>query len=253
MDEVENTATEVVTEGPVEETVTPEANVEQVTAPEDAFFDAASLSEELMPAYKQMQSAYTKKTQALAEGRDKVKAYDEFMLNPQAALQRLATQYGYQVGQPNQPAEAQDFQPQNWNEVLEKATAQARESILGELGPALGPLYQKYTDLQQSQTETLLDGSVPDWRQYEDEMKAVLEKHPTLHNDPVKLAEMSIPKEIRDSRAMQAALKKLESKVEGAGMSGTSTTKASADTQPKGLLTFQQSIEFAKRKLSKGR
>jgi len=42
---------------------------------EDSFFDPNSLSEELLPAYKQMQGAWTKKTQELAQQRKEVEAY----------------------------------------------------------------------------------------------------------------------------------------------------------------------------------
>ena len=47
---------------------------------EDAtFFDPKGLSEELQPAYKQMQAAFTKKTQGIADVRKKSEAFDNLL------------------------------------------------------------------------------------------------------------------------------------------------------------------------------
>lgn len=62
--QVETTAP--ATEQPVVETGT--------TQSEESFFDPKSVPEELIPAYKQMQSAFTKKTQEIAEAKKEAEA-----------------------------------------------------------------------------------------------------------------------------------------------------------------------------------
>jgi hypothetical protein len=81
-------------------------------------------------------------------------------------------------------------------------------------------------------------------------MTGLLGKHPTLANDPVALAELAIPKEIRESRAMQAALKKLQSKASSGEVSGASKAKASTSTAPTGKMSFNEAYEYAKAKLA---
>lgn len=227
-------------------TVTPE--VGQATA-EDSFFDVTALAPELMPAYKQMQAAYTKKTQAIAANRRKLEEYDRFMSDPRNNLVALARQYGVDLGQPPAKETLDNWQPQTWQEVMDKAKEEARNEVMKDLAPHLNPLYEEFSQLKRSHTEKLLDDNVPEWRQYEDGMTDLLTKHPTLANDPVTLAELAIPKEVRESKAMQAALKKLQSKASATEVSGASNTKASEQPAPTGRPTFAQAVELAKARL----
>ena len=57
-----------------------------------------------------MQAAFTKKTQAVAQDRQKIEAFDAFMADPMSQIQQLAQQYGYSLTQanaPNQPMRAE--------------------------------------------------------------------------------------------------------------------------------------------------
>jgi len=59
-----------------------------------------------------------------------------------------------------------------------------------------------------------------------------------------------VPPELLESRATQRALKKLESKVKGGEVAGTSTTKQQQSGLPNKSLSFQDAISAAKKKLA---
>src|SRR5574340_1187189 len=67
------------------------------SAAEPTFFDPSAIAEELKPAYKQMQAAFTKKMQALSGERQKIEAYNQFMADPIGQMQQVAKQYGYSL------------------------------------------------------------------------------------------------------------------------------------------------------------
>lgn len=252
----DETATEV-TAAPTDATTATAAPSEgQTTAApsdEEVFFDPKAIPPELMPAYKQMQKAFTQKTQTIAQARQKIEAYDQFMRDPRTNLLNMARQYGIQIDQPpSQPQSLEDWQPKTWQEVIERSKQIAKEELMQELAPQLQPVYHELSNLKRTHTEKLLDENVPDWRQYEDQMADLLDKHPTLANDPVTLANLAIPSEIRESRAMQAAMKKLENKVKASEVSGGSSTKASTTVTPSGKPTFAQAIELARTRLKSG-
>lgn len=56
-----------------------EAPRTEAPAQEDAFFDAKNLSPDLAEVYKNMQAAYTRKTQEIAAVRDKAKTFDQLV------------------------------------------------------------------------------------------------------------------------------------------------------------------------------
>lgn len=226
---------------------TAKANVPAETTPEPTFFDPKDLPEELLPAYKNMQGAFTKKTQGIAEQRQKLEAYDQFMRDPVGSLRHLASQYGIQIAdQPDKEPEPSEWEPQTWDDVIKKA----KEEALEEYRKESAPLLREYQSIKKSQIETDLDSSIPEWRQYEDEMTAMVQQHPSLANDPVTLARLSIPPEVLEGRAMQAALARLKKQTEsGAVSKGSTTNKASSDALP-GNPTFQQAYEHARKQLS---
>lgn len=171
-----NTSTESV-EGttdaqPIEDQVTapetdnaqPEAQETETT--EDSFFDPTSIPDELKPAYKQMQAAFTKKTQEIAQAkkeaeaiRAKAEAYDkvqqhipivEEMLasrqqqtaNP--ALEQLKQQYraqGYTEDAIEMITSGLDFALKHINQTqaVERETARVSSQIeeAGKLDPRL--------------------------------------------------------------------------------------------------------------------
>jgi len=214
---------------------------------EETFFDPESIKgkPELEAAYKDMQRAFTKKTSALKENSKKIEAYDNFMRDPVGQLQALASQYGYSMTK----AEAQRVidqqnnvsEPKSWDDVM----SMAEQRVLKRLEPFLSEV----KETRKGQLEKMLDESCPDWRVYEDDMMKELQKHPTLVNDPVKLYRMSVPDEVWQSRATQAAIKKLQSKAESALVSGGSNTNKQASDSPRGPMPFSKAVEIAKAKL----
>lgn len=230
----------------------PASGVQDVAAQDEAFFDPKTVPADLMPAYKQMQAAFTKKTQAIAQNRKKVEAYDAFAADPVGQMQSLARQYGYnmtrveaQAAVNAQQAETGDeWQPKTWDEVLSKAESRAREKLLAELGPVVNEVRA----MKQQGIEKMLDESIPEWRQYEDEMAAALRDHPTLARYPEKLARLVIPETVLEGRAMQKALRKLEAKGESARVSkGSQTSRAPEAGLPKNPGSFQDAVAAAKR------
>jgi hypothetical protein len=223
----------------------------------DSFFDPNQVPDDLKPAYKNMQAAFTKKMQALAENRQKVEAYDAFTANPMGELQRLATQYGYQLTPAQQQAVAEaaqnetDWQPQSWQEVESKISRSAVDQAKEELMQQFGPIINQVQSLKQSSIENQLSEIDPTWQQYESEMATNLNSHPTLANDPAMLYRMSVPSDVLESRATQAALRKMEAKGQSAQVSsGSSTPKKPGTEMPDKSMSFDEAVTFAKNKIA---
>lgn len=251
---MEVTATEVTAEptAPAATETTSEGQAPTATdSSEESFFDPKAVPDELLPAYKQMQRAFTQKTQEIAQHRNKVKAYDDFMRDPRTSVANMARQLGITMEQAQDVKESlKDWQPQTWQEVIDKAKQDAKAELMNELAPQLQPIYRELSEVKRSSTEKLLDENVPDWRQYEDRMSELLDKHPSLADDPVILANLAIPQDVRESRAMQAALKKLQSKAAASEVSQGSGIKASSQPAVPGRPTFAQAIDLARARLS---
>lgn len=226
---------------------------------EDSFFDPRSIADkpELQAAYKQMQRAYTKKMQNISEQKQKIEAYDAFYQDPISQVQRIAKQYGYSLtraeaadvanSQQNQNNQQQNWQPQSWDDVMERATQIAEQRIMEKMNP----VFSEVQNIRKQSIESQLSEIDPTWQQYEDQMKTNLGKHPTLATDPAMLYRLSVPQDVLESRATQAALKKLEAKGQSANVSGSSTTTR----QPQGGLpdkpvSFQDAVAAAKKVLS---
>jgi hypothetical protein len=220
---------------------------------EDTFFDPASIKgkPELESAYKNMQRAFSKKMEAIKGDRKKIEAYDSFSKDPITNMQNMAKRYGYQLTRAEAAQAIQNNQnqvqqePQTWEDVYKTAEQRAYNRVVEKLSPVIAEVQS----LRKSNLEKMLDDSCPDWRQYEDEMASTLKQHPTLVSDPAKLYRMSVPPEVLESRAMQQALKKLESKAKGT-VAGASTTKnKTLGDIPDKPLSFNEAVEFAKNKL----
>lgn len=217
---------------------------------EDTFFDPKDLPPELMPAYKGMQKAFSKKMEAVSQNRQKVESYDRFMKDPLTEIQAMASRMGYKLTRADAAAIAEnatggngkDWEPQTWGEVMQRA----KEEVLKELSP----VFNELQSIKKSNLERMLDDSAPDWREHEEEMVALLKEHPTLAKDPVKLYRLALPPEILETRATQAALKKLQQKTDASKVGGTSTTKQAPPQMPSGSVSFNEAVEFAKRKLA---
>lgn len=231
-------------------------------AEEPTFFDPRTVPEELMPAYKQMQGAFTKRTKELAGQRQKVEAYDAFMNDPTANLQRMASQYGMHlvpVGQtPNAPV-AQgtqateagipaDWQPNSWGEVFQKAAEYVRPQIEREMMQRMNPVFQNVQRVTASQIEHQLDQIDSQWRVYEDDMMSTLRDHPTLVNDVSKLYRLSVPEDVHRSRAVQDALKQVEKRGLASKTHGKSTVQSKP--APRKIESFHDAVQAAKQQLT---
>lgn len=246
---------ETTAAAPVSQTTGQQTSQSAPVQAEETFFDPESIKDkpELMSAYKQMQGEFTKFAKQRKDFMQKVQAYDAFTSNPAQALQELATQYGFtltraqaqqMVNNQTQDQNAQKLEPQSWDEVYKTAEERAIASVMKQLQPFL----KNVEDTRKSQLETMLDSSCPDWRVYEDRMTETLKSHPTLVNDPVTLYRLSVPPEVLESRATQAALRKLQDKATAAKASPGSTTNQTATTTKKAT-SFNEAVANAKAQL----
>ena len=232
-----------------------------VTSEEPSFFDLNLLTPEqreaLTPAYKQMQGAFTRKTQEIAAHRQKITEYDQFMADPVGNMQRMALQMGYSLTRAqaqdalNQQGQGQpeaDWQPSTWGEVLLKAKEEARREIMEELKPVLGNVQA----MRAESIEKQLDSIDSNWRVYEDEMRKNLQLAPALVNDPVKLYKFSVPDEVLEARATQKALARFETKSKAAAVAGKTETSRGIPADEK-VIDFDSAVAAARRKLSERR
>lgn len=210
---------------------------------EDSFFDPKSIEgkPELQAAYKQMQSAWTKKMQSVSSNKHKLEAYDRFEKDPHGTLKAYAKQLGIEIAEPAK----QEFKPETWDDVIKKTKDEARAELLKELDPVISQV----RDIRKQSIEKQLSDIDPQWQLYEEQMSEMLQAHPSLVTDPAKLYEISLPAEVREQRAMKKALEILNSKKETTP-SGGSTTPKTPSTKPSGPLTWEQSIAHAKAELA---
>jgi hypothetical protein len=226
---------------------------------EPTFFDPSTLPPELMTVYKQMQSAFTKKSQEISGHRQKIQAYDAFMVDPVTNLQNMAKQYGFQltraeaaaaVQSGQQGQQGQNWEPKSWDEVMDRATQAAMEKMRVQLQPLL----QNVQKIHAQTVEEQLEKIDPNWRLYEDDMRANIATHPTLVNDVSKLYRLSVPDEVFASKHTQAALKKLEGTVSAARVEGKGKISSKTTATPQKISSFDDAVAEAKRLLaSQGR
>jgi hypothetical protein len=211
----------------------------------ESFYDYESIrgKPELEAQYKDMQRAFTKKTQAFSEGKDKIAQYDQFMANPVDSLRMLAQQNGYQLvqGQPEHDGKPKTYN--NWDEVRDDF----KESIRAEVMQELQPMFGELQGLKKQNVEQALNNSHPDWRTYEDEMMVTLQAHPTLVNDPDTLYRMSVPEEVLEARANKRALQKIQGTTEGKVQGQSTTTQQPTKTH--GKLTFDEAVAHARQEV----
>ena len=209
----------------------------------ESFFDPASIQDkpELLAAYKQMQGSYTKKMQEFSQHRPKLDAYERFERDPQGTLRELATQFGLQVVERGQE-QTQDQDFKSWDDVKKHFFQEFKKEMLN-------PVVNEVRSLKKQSVEMQLDNQFPDWRTYESQMMDTLRKHPTLVNDPSTLYRMSVPEGLLEARATKAAMQKLKGTTDNAQVSGGTTVRQTSQA-PSGSLTFEQSVEFARKKVN---
>jgi hypothetical protein len=221
--------------------------------PEESFFDPRDLEgkPELQSAYKQMQGQFTKKMQEISANKHKLAAYNAFEQNPQETIKQLAQQYGLTIAEAKQVAanEFDSFEPQTWQEVFSKASDIIEQRMMGKLSPYLNEVQ----GLKKQTIEKFMNENAPDWKTYEQDMIEVLRQHPTLASDPLKLYNLVVPPEVIQARATQAAMKKLQSKVNGSKQaSGSTTSRHQPDIGGEGLPTFAQAVASARAHMEQG-
>lgn len=214
-----------------------------VTTAEESFFDPKEImGTPLEAAYKQMQGAFTKRMHAATANQHKIDAYDAFESNPAGTLQQLAQQYGYHLIQPGQDQQDGEWQPNTWDEVMDRA----RKEVMKEIQP----LIKEVQGVKQSNMESYMDNNFPDWRTYEDNMLQLLKEHPTLSKSPDMLYDMALPPEVKRLRAIKEAQKKIQGQTEAAAISGKSTTTKQVNETPNGIRSLDEAVDFARQQLA---
>lgn len=204
--------------------------------------------------HKQFQSAFTKKTQAIRDQRQKIEAYDAFYQDPLTNLQRMASQAGYRLtraeaaemaANAQNQTQPQQWEPQTWDEVIARSKDEAKRELLQELQPILGQVQE----MRRTNVEQMLDTNFPDWRQYEDDMVGLLQKHPSLSSDPATLYRLAVPHETQEAQIYQRLLTKQQEKVKSSKIGGgSSTTKQPTDNVE--VKTFDDAVRVAKARVA---
>lgn len=225
---------------------------------EEVFFDPKDLAPELQAGWKQLQKAFTQKTQAIAANRKKIDQYDAFVRDPVGSMQQMAARLGYTLT-PAQAAAAvaaqqakpeTPWQPQSWDEVIAKSREEAVKEAETRILERMKPVFTELESLKRTSIEQQLDDAWPEWRQHEDAMIDTLQKHPTLANDPATLARVSVPQSVLESKAMQAAMRKLETRAKTAAVgSGSSANKAATNPKSQAVMSFDEAVAYAKNQL----
>lgn len=222
---------------------------------DETFFDPTDLEgkPELQAAYKQMQRAFGKGMEGIKAGREKIAAYDSFQADPVTQMQQMAGRMGYQLTRAEAAQQLQQndpnkqWEPQNWEEVMQRAEDRAYSRLQKENAPMMGEVER----LRKSNLESFLDTNAPDWREFEDNMMDKLRTHPTLLNDPMSLYSLSVPPEVLAGRAAQQALKKLQAKGQSAQVSGGSTTTRRGKAGlPDKAMSFDEAVKYAETQLA---
>lgn len=201
---------------------------------------------------RSMRKGWTQRQQQLAElekaNSQKIQAYDAFARDPATALQQLAQQNGYTLTRAQAQAQIdaqEEWEPGTWQDVRQTIThdavTQAVRQVLSQLEPVVGTVRK----IQEQTVEQQLEGIDPLWRRYEPRMTQLLQEHPTLSKDMSLLYSLAIPPEERESRATQAALKKIQSQTESARMESASP-KRQTTPAPKKVSSFQDAVNVAR-------
>ena len=220
-------------------------------------FDPNKLPPELQGAYKNMHGAFTKRMQAMSQDRELLDQAKRFVADPITGMQQMARQYGYQLTRAEAAAAvAQQTPPQwdprsgeappDWDTVLSAAEQRAEQRLMQRFGPVI----ENVQKLQAKNIEGQLDTLDPQWRVHEDAMRDNLKAHPTLVNDVATLYRLSVPQEVVEARATQAALNRMQKTTQSARVSGTSSAR-SASPVPRDVKTFADAVEAAREQLNR--
>lgn len=225
---------------------------------EATFFDPKTLEEhpELMPVYKSLQSAYTKKNMAVTDKEKTLdgmmQLQDAFNKDPQGTVKAIAEQMGMQIVSPgsqvqangNNPAPFQEgWEPQTWGDIPDALKPMIQQAI----DQAVAPLNQELTTLRTSRIENTLDEVTPVWREHEAEVMNLLRAAPVLAKSPEQLLRAALPPAVFEKQAMQQAMKKLKGQGESANVSGASTTTRQPSNNAAQPKNFAEAVMAAKK------
>lgn len=145
------------------------------------FFDPNTLPEELKPAWKKMQGAFTKKMQEAAKVRNRADAFTELMSMPQfrALVDKLRN--GETEEEPEEKEPARKGQ-RTIEEIVERAVNKAVRPIVqsSQNSKKEAQLRDEFNQFQKDH---------PEWENYREPMKEILEKNPSYsYEDAFKLA-----------------------------------------------------------------
>lgn len=227
---------------------------------EDHFTDPRNLPPELLPAFKKMQGAYTRKAQELAADRKKVDAYNAFVADPHGQVRAMAQRLGIPLAEaaaragaeppgPSQDGIPADWQPQGWGDVYQKFEQGLSAKLEQMVSDRLGEITPVIKKLNGREIERTFDGIDKDWRNYEGVMQGLLRDHPTLVNDPEKLYRLSVPAEVQKTEALQAAMAELTKRTEAAKPGGKSAVPHATAAKPK-VNSFQDAVNAARAQLN---
>ena len=226
---------------------------------------------------RDMQGAYTKKTQAVGANRQKLEAYEAFERDPHNTLARVASQLGYQLtpagggqpgGQPGQPAQPAsrfadpNYQPQTWGELASEIRSSIAADLVpqivaqlgGQMSNVIQPLARSVEQITSATISQKLDQVDPNWRLYEDDIKATMRQNPTLiqTDDGIrKLYLMSVPEDVIAARYTQRAVTKINDRV-NASKPGSRSQVNQAAPAAKKASNFNDAVAIAKEQLAKG-
>lgn len=221
------------------------------------FFDPENVPEPLQGAYKSMQGEFTRKMQDIASSKRsdedvaKIQAFDRFAANPQSSIRALAQQHNVSLDSGTQSTQdLSNWQPQTWQEVVDTTATRAQTELMNKLEPMITPVINELQSLKSKDIRRQLDESYPEWKRHEPEMKALLEKHSSLHDDPVTLAKLAIPEAEHEAKAFKKAMKELEKNAKSSKVSsGSIGVQSSTSSNEK--LSFQESVLKAKRSMGR--
>lgn len=253
----------VKVDSPVDEPAPEVPDTPAPAAEEPAFFDRkeweTSLEglkdnpdqvEHLRSLEKMLLGQWTKKTQGIAEERQKVEAYNAFMeyveRDPQGAIVSLQQQLGLTPSADKATNVADqatgEKEYSDWGEVFADIKKDVMEDMRREFAPAMASVHKMTTQ----QVESQLDGIDSDWRLYEDGIAATLKKYPNMANDIPTLYRNSVPPEILEQRATKVALERLEKQTKAAALASPAPVRSKKGSPTKAM-SFQEAYEQAKK------
>lgn len=250
----------------------PQTTADSDTGTDSFLDDPSEVPEELQARYKEMQSAWTKKTMGLADKRKSLEQLEQYQplieayqRDPAGTLQDLAKQQGFSLtrgqaeqavqehtAQPQQQGVDWDnYEPQTWKDVADTIRQDVRQEILGQVEKDMAPVVENFRKMNAQHIETQLAEIDPEWRQHESTMVQVLKQHPTLADDPSMLYRMAVPPEVLEQRANERAQSQYKEKAKAARVSSKSTIRA-ATASPKQPKSISEAYELAREQLASG-